>query len=83
MTDSIPEEFSKVIKDFVRDIKSTFPEVSSLINKWWKDKSSFSIIENEEEREKAYLDAESKSIRFLFKFCQKKFPPRFFEILYQ
>ena len=83
MTDKIPEEFSKVIKDFVRDIKSTFPEVSPLINKWWKDKSTFCNIENEEEREKAYLDAETKSIKFLFKFCQKKFPPRFFEILYQ
>ena len=83
MTDKIPEEFSKVIKDFVRDIKSTFPEVSPLINKWWKDKSTFCNIENEEEREKAHLEAETKSIKFLFKFCQKKFPPRFFEILYQ
>jgi hypothetical protein len=83
MTDSIPEEFLKVIKDFVQDIKSTFPEVAPLINKWWKDKSSFSNIENMEEREKLYLDAETKSIKFLFKYCQKKFPPRFFEILYQ
>ena len=83
MTDSIPEEFSKVIKDFVQDIKSTFPEVAPLINKWWKDKSSFSNIENIEEREKLYLDAEIKSTKFLFKYCQKKFPPRFFEILYQ
>ena len=70
MTDSIPEEFSKVIKDFVQDIKSTFPEVSPLINKWWKDKSSFSNIENIEEREKLCLDAETKSIKFLFKYCQ-------------
>lgn len=83
MTDTIPEEFSKVIKDFVQDIKSTFPEVSPLINKWWKDKSSFSNIENIDEREKLCLDAETKSIKFLFKYCQKKFPPRFFEILYQ
>lgn len=83
MTDSIPEEFSKVIKDFVNDIKSTFPEVSPLINKWWKDKTAFSSIEKEDEREKAFLEAESKSIIFLFKFCQKKYPPRFFEILYQ
>ena len=83
MTDTIPEEFSKVIKDFVQDIKSTFPEVSPLINKWWKDKSSFSNIENIEEREKLSLDVEAKSIKFLFKYCQKKFPPRFFEILYQ
>jgi hypothetical protein len=83
MTDTIPEEFSKVIKDFVKDIKSTFPEVAPLINKWWKDISVFTNIENIEEREKAHLEAETKSIKFLFKFCQKKFPPRFFEILYQ
>lgn len=83
MSDTIPEEFSKVIKDFVQDIKSTFPEVAPLINKWWKDISVFTNIENIEEREKAHLEAETKSIKFLFKFCQKKFPPRFFEILYQ
>ena len=83
MSDTIPEEFSKVIKDFVKDIKSTFPEVAPLINKWWKDISVFTNIENIEEREKAHLEAETKSIKFLFKFCQKKFPPRFFEILYQ
>jgi hypothetical protein len=33
---SIPEEFTKVIKDFVNDLKTTFPEYESFINKWWK-----------------------------------------------
>jgi len=79
----IPDEFSKVIKDLIRDIKVTFPEVCPLISKWWKDVSEFSYIDNEEERTKAFEESQQAGIKFLFTFCQKKFPPRFFEILYQ
>ena len=57
----VPEEFTKVIKDFINDIKNTFPEYESLINKWWKD----------------------DDLKNIFDFCQKKLPPRFFDILYQ
>lgn len=79
----IPEEFPKIIKDFVGDIKTTFPEFKDLIEKWWKDDSFFNYIEDSEERNKACLESEKKTITFLFDFCQKKFPSRFFEILYQ
>ena len=79
----IPEEFPKIIKDFVGDIKTTFPEFKDLIEKWWKDDPFFNYIEDTEERSKACLEAEKKTIAFLFEFCQKKFPARFFEILYQ
>jgi hypothetical protein len=79
----IPEEFPKIIKDFVGDIKTTFPEFKDLIEKWWKDDPFFNYIEDTEERSKACLEAEKKTIAFLFEFCQKKFPSRFFEILYQ
>ena len=79
----IPEEFPKIIKDFVCDIKTTFPEFKDLIEKWWKDDSFFNYIEDVEERNKACVEAEQKTIKFLFDFCQKKFPSRFFEILYQ
>ena len=79
----IPGEFSKVIKDLIRDIKETFPEVIPLINKWWKENSDFEYIDNEVERTKAFEESQESSIQFLFSFCQKKFPPRFFEILYQ
>jgi len=79
----IPEEFNKIIKDFMGDLKTTFPEYSALICKWWPDKNRFDIIENEEEREKSYKEEESKAINYLFQFCQKKLPPRFFDILYQ
>jgi hypothetical protein len=79
----IPGEFFKVIKDLIKDIKETFPEVVPLINKWWKEISDFEYIDNEVERAKVFEESQESSIKFLFTFCQKKFPPRFFEILYQ
>ena len=79
----IPEEFSKVIRDFVNDMKVTFPEYTPIINKWWKDENNFAHIENDEEREKAVKQSENATNKFLFNFCKKKYPPRFFEILYQ
>lgn len=79
----MPEEFSKIIRDFISDIQTTFPEIYPLIKKWWKEKSTFDYIDNEEEREKKYLEAQEGSILFLFKYIQKKWPPRFFDILYQ
>jgi hypothetical protein len=80
---SIPEEFTKVIKDFVNDLKTTFPEYESFINKWWKNKDHFNSIENEVDRLQEYEKSVEKSTKLLFDFCQKKFPPRFFDILYQ
>ena len=80
---SLPEEFSKIIKDFISDLQTTFPEMKPLMQKWWKDKSTFDYIEEEEEREKAFLKSQENSIQFLFNFIQKKMPPRFFDILYQ
>jgi hypothetical protein len=79
----IPAEFTKVIRDFVDDIKITFPEYAPIINKWWKDVSNFDYIEEEDARLKAIDESEKTSIGILFSFCQKKYPLRFFEILYQ
>jgi len=79
----VPEEFAKVIKDFVCDIQITFPEYKPLIGKWWPIKEKFDYIEDEEERTTAIKNAEVKSTVFLFTFCKKKFPERFFDILYQ
>jgi hypothetical protein len=68
------EEFKKVIVDLVTDLKVTFPEYEPLINKWWTDKSKYG------DDEAAF---EEGTIRPVFEFCKKKFPPRFFDILYQ
>jgi hypothetical protein len=86
MTDTkkeIPEEFSKVIRDFVNDMKETFPEFTPIINKWWKDETKFVHIKDDEERKKALEQSEVATNKFLFNFCKKKYPPKFFEILYQ
>jgi hypothetical protein len=84
MTDnSVPEEFVKVLRDFVGDLKITFPEYVHFIDKWWKSKDHFNYIEEEEDREKAYEKSEKKSTKLLFDFCKKKLPPRFFDILYK
>ena len=82
-SDSVPEEFTKVIKDFVGDLRITFPEYEPLINKWWKAKDSFNSIDDEEERLKVIKLSETTSTKILFTFCKKKLPPRFFDILYQ
>jgi len=80
---NIPDEFIKVIRDFVSDISNTFPEYVPLINKWWKSKDQLNHIEDEAEREEVFKKTEEKNIKKLFSFCQKKYPPRFFDILYQ
>jgi len=77
------EEFIKVIKDFVLDIHTTFPEFQPLIHKWWKNENDFSYVDDEEERKKMFVESQNKSCEFLFDFCNKKLPPRFFDILYQ
>ena len=79
----VTDEFKKVIHDFINDLRATFPEYEPLINKWWKPASSFDSIENEEERAAAKDLSYTKSTKFLFEFCKKKLPPRFFDILYQ
>jgi len=79
----VPEEFFKVIRDFIGDLKATFPEYETFFSKWWKSKEYFNYIEDETERNDVYEKSETKSIEILFDFCKKKFPPRFFDILYQ
>jgi hypothetical protein len=79
----VPEEFVKVLRDFVGDLRVTFPEYEAFIHKWWKDKEHFNYIEDETDRNEAYEKSQKDSCVILFDFCQKKFPPRFFDILYQ
>jgi len=79
----IPEEFTKVIRDFVNDLRNTFPEYETFISKWWKNEAHYNYIDNEDDRNQVYEKSVEKSTKLLFNFCQKKFPPRFFDILYQ
>jgi hypothetical protein len=66
-----PEEFYKIINDFIADILITFPEYSGIISRWWNRPS-----DNVEESKK-------KETLFVFRHCVNKFPERFFDILYK
>lgn len=76
----VPEEFKKVMKNLVTDMKTTFPEFIPLIDKWWKERERF---DQGEEGEKKFAEYQEKALTLLFHHAMKKFPPRFFEILYQ
>ena len=83
----IPEEFTKIMKDFVSDIATTFPEYQPIIDKWWKPKSfdDQGEVKGEDADAKAQAllaDAQDK-IRSLFNHCIGVYPERFFDILYQ
>lgn len=65
----VPEEFHKIINDFITDILITFPEYSGIVSRWW-DKE-------------ADEDKRSKQCSIVFRHCVKIFPERFFDILYK
>jgi hypothetical protein len=68
----IPEEFQRIIKDFLADLLNTFPEYECIILKWWS--KDFNSLSEEEQKSK---------MQFLFNHCINVFPERFFDILYQ
>ena len=72
----IPEEFKKVIGDFISDISNTFPEYLPIINRWWKTKEDTFTEEEMVADRKQKIDA-------IFSHCIHVFPERFFDILYQ
>ena len=70
----IPNEFNKIIKDFINDLHTTFSDIIT------EDKYQklFLFIKDvvDEEEYNAY-------IKELFDYCKNVFPERFFDILYQ
>ena len=65
----IPDEFKKIVKDFVTDILNTFPE--------YKDK----FTENELEYLKK--DKNNEKLKISFDYFKSVYPERFFDILYE
>jgi hypothetical protein len=78
----IPEEFTKIMKDFVSDIINTFPEYQPIIDKWWKPKNFDDVEDVETRNEFIVADAQEKMLT-LFTYCINVYPERFFDILYQ
>jgi len=68
----IPEEFHKIIKDFIGDILTTFPEYSGIISRWNKGPDN-----------KGTENKETLGSEIAFRHCLKVFPERFFDILYK
>ena len=65
----IPSKFLKVMKDFIADILSTFPEYTEQLKKL--------IIDINEE------NVNSESVQSLFVHCKNIYPKKFFDLLYQ
>ena len=78
----LPEDFFKIIDDFVNDLKTTFPEYNGIINRWWKQKN-YESVEDLEDRNTLIKANQVKRATMVFKHCMKVYPERFFDILYK
>jgi len=78
-----PQEFFNVMRDFVADLKRTFPELEPTIHKWWKEPSDFDHIADEVERDAAFNAARAVSVQFLFNFCKNKYPGHLMQLMNQ
>jgi len=67
----IPEEFKKVICDFINDFGSTFPEYSEKLDK-------YSCVDGSGRR-----TLSCDNITELYQHCKKIYPVRFFDVLYK
>ena len=63
----IPDEFKKVIFDFVADISNTFPEYRETLSSFLEGSTNDS----------------ANVVSILYEYCSKVYPERFFDILYK
>ena len=70
----IPEEFKKVIFEFLGDISNTFPEYKSTLS-LFLDSNGVKLTTSESETQKV--------VSILYEYCSKVYPERFFDILYK
>lgn len=71
------------MNDFVRDLKTTFPELATHLNRHWKTLDMYAYIDDPIDRQAAFQKGCQKCQRFMYNHCRQKLPPRFFDILYQ
>jgi hypothetical protein len=70
--ESIPDEFRKIIKDFITDMVTTFPEYEQVVSKWWS--YDFDRLDEEEQ---------STKYEYIFNYCIRVYPERLLDILYK
>ncbi len=70
----IPDEFKKVIFEFLSDISNTFPEYKNTLG-LFLDSNGINISSSESDTQKV--------VDILYNYCSKVYPERFFDILYK
>jgi len=70
----IPDEFKKIIFEFLSDISNTFPEYKSTLS-LFLDSNGINISSSESDTQKV--------VDVLYEYCSKVYPERFFDILYK
>ena len=75
----VPDEFKKVIFDFIIDIINTFPEYSNDLMNNYIVLNTSSDSDNDNSK---YLITET-NLQDLYSYCKKVYPERFFDILYK
>ena len=75
----IPDEFKKVIFEFLGDISNTFPEYKSTLS-LFLDSNGVKLTTSESETSETQ---KQKVINILYEYCSKVYPERFFDILYK
>jgi hypothetical protein len=78
ITEAIPDEFKKVMMDFINDFTTTFPEYSD------KLKDNFVVVSVETNGNivaEEMLD--EGRVKMLYEYCKTVYPVRFFDILYK
>jgi hypothetical protein len=75
----IPEEFKKIIFEFLGDISNTFPEYKRTLS-LFLDSNGVNLTTSETETSETQ---KQKVVDILYEYCSKVYPERFFDILYK
>ena len=78
----IPDEFKKVIFEFLADISNTFPEYKSTLS-LFLDSNGINTSNAESKSESESDSDAQKVVQILYEYCSKVYPERFFDILYK
>ena len=78
----IPDEFKKVIFEFLADISNTFPEYKSTLS-LFLDSNGINTSNAESKSESESESDTQKVVQILYDYCSKVYPERFFDILYK
>lgn len=77
-TEVVPDEFKKVLTDFINDFTTTFPEYSD------KLKDNFVVVSVKNDGNVVAEEVLDESrVKFLYEYSKKVYPMRFFDILYK